>query len=125
MKYFWFGLKNCLVFKGRTNRKEFWVFSLLWTVFTLLLVYIDCLFEITSYLANALDTVVLGLIFWFFCVFMMMPLISVTVRRLHDIGMSGWYCFVSIIPYIGFPTLLFFMFKKGDEGTNQYGESSL
>ena len=45
------------------------------------------------------------------------PFLAVSVRRLHDINRSGWWVLIPIVE-------LFFLFKKSDEGTNDYGEPS-
>jgi len=46
---------------------------------------------------------------------------SVHVRRLHDAGMSGWYALLFLIPLVGFLFFIAMLFKKGDEGENEYG----
>lgn len=52
---------------------------------------------------------------------MVIPSIAVTVRRLHDVGKSGWFMFISIIPIIGGIWLFIVLVTDGDAGTNQYG----
>lgn len=49
------------------------------------------------------------------------PSIAVAVRRLHDIGKSGAWFFISLIPYIGTIWLLVLLCLEGEEGENQYG----
>lgn len=44
-----------------------------------------------------------------------------TVRRLHDIGHSGWLVLIQFIPYLGL-ILLLAMFFKGDVGANKFGD---
>ena len=51
----------------------------------------------------------------------MLPSIGVGVRRLHDVGKSGWFLFIALIPLIGIIWLLILMVKEGDTGPNQYG----
>ena len=98
MEYF----KNCILkhyidFKGRARRKEYWSF-VLFAVIIIILVGIvagvlDNVLGLSGTLTAALVTIVdLGLI---------LPSISVLVRRLHDIGKSGWWFWVSLIPVVG------------------------
>ncbi|MDE2021850.1 MAG: DUF805 domain-containing protein, partial [Patescibacteria group bacterium] len=76
------------------------------------------------------------LVFILFILFLPLGLLSlsITVRRIHDIGFNGWYAFVLgaavylahyLTPYIGtilgFITILFLSLKAGSEGTNAYG----
>ncbi len=49
------------------------------------------------------------------------PSIAVFVRRLHDTGRSGWWCFIALIPLIGWIILLIYMVEDGNPGQNQYG----
>jgi len=51
------------------------------------------------------------------------PFISATVRRLHDIGKSGCYIFIGFIPLFGQIYLLFLLCKDSNEGNNEYGAS--
>ncbi|HEX8209800.1 MAG TPA: DUF805 domain-containing protein [Longimicrobium sp.] len=49
------------------------------------------------------------------------PGLSVTVRRLHDTGKSGWWMLINLIPLIGFIVFLVFMFQDSQMGDNEYG----
>ena len=51
----------------------------------------------------------------------LIPGLAVTIRRLHDTGMSGWYILITLIPYIGILILLIFMLQEGTSGPNKYG----
>ena len=120
MEYF----KNCILkhyidFKGRARRKEYWSF-VLFAVIIIILVGIvagvlDNVLGLSGTLTAALVTIVdLGLI---------LPSISVLVRRLHDIGKSGWWFWVSLIPVVGGIILLVFMFLDSQPGSNAYGSN--
>jgi uncharacterized membrane protein YhaH (DUF805 family) len=50
-----------------------------------------------------------------------LPSLSVTVRRLHDTGKSGWMILLCLIPIIGVIVLLVFMVLDSDPEANQYG----
>lgn len=49
------------------------------------------------------------------------PGLAVLVRRLHDVGKSGWFFFIILIPIIGSIWLLVLLCTEGESGTNQYG----
>ncbi|MEP3785547.1 signal peptidase I [Ascidiaceihabitans sp.] len=52
-----------------------------------------------------------------------LPLLPLGVRRLHDMGMSGWWALLWLVPYVGFVLTLFAAFKRAELGTNQYDHS--
>ena len=52
-----------------------------------------------------------------------MPQLSVTVRRLHDIGKSGWYYLFVLIPIVGWIILLVYFCTDSDALANEYGEN--
>jgi len=50
-----------------------------------------------------------------------LPGLAVAVRRLHDVGKSGWFYFIALIPIIGAIWLLVLFCTEGQDGTNNYG----
>ena len=53
--------------------------------------------------------------------FSLIPSLAVTVRRLHDIDRSGWWCLVGLIPIVGFIVMLVWMLSPGTQTDNQFG----
>jgi len=51
--------------------------------------------------------------------------IMLSIRRLHDINMSGWLVLLSLIPFVDAIFQLFLLFKKGTDGDNDYGPDPL
>jgi len=51
----------------------------------------------------------------------LLPGIAVTVRRLHDVGKSGLWYFITLVPCIGGLWLLILLVTAGTAGSNQYG----
>jgi uncharacterized membrane protein YhaH (DUF805 family) len=49
------------------------------------------------------------------------PGLAVAVRRLHDVGKSGWWYFIALIPIIGGIWLLILFCTEGISGSNEYG----
>jgi uncharacterized membrane protein YhaH (DUF805 family) len=56
---------------------------------------------------------------WLLALFI--PSLAVAVRRLHDIGQSGWTMLVAFIPFLGAITLLIMFLVDGETGDNKYG----
>jgi len=56
------------------------------------------------------------------CLSLVIPSITVTIRRLHDTGRSGWWYLVTFIPYVGEILLLIFCILRSEEGANEYGD---
>ena len=54
--------------------------------------------------------------------FLLIPNIAATARRMHDIGRSGWTQLISFIPVVGFFVFLTYELRRGDQGENAYGE---
>ena len=102
-------LKKYAVFSGRARRKEYWMFTLVNVIVFLLL----GILEGAIGLPPALSTI--------YGLFVLIPGLAVTIRRLHDTGRSGWWFLVSFIPLIGWIVLLIFMILDSDPGENAYG----
>lgn len=108
-------VKKYAVFSGRARRKEYWMFILFYTLFGIVAMVLD----------NVLGTTVAGLGYGlFYCVFvlaMVLPSLGVGVRRLHDVGKSGWFLFIVLIPIVGAIWLLVLACSDGIAGPNKYG----
>jgi uncharacterized membrane protein YhaH (DUF805 family) len=129
MNYFIHCLKNYANFNGRARRKEFWMFILFSIVFSIIFSILDSLLG-TSYkfnysIAGKEIPMSIGYLSSVFSLVLLVPSIAVGVRRIHDVGKSGWlyvvfygltiFCCVGIFPWI------YFMVKAGDVGENLYG----
>jgi uncharacterized membrane protein YhaH (DUF805 family) len=104
-------LKKYAVFSGRACRMEFWMFSLFNFIIAFVLFFIEGLAGGPGVLGNLYGLAVL------------LPGLGVSVRRLHDTGLSGWWLFIGLIPLIGAIILLIFMVSGSQEGTNKYDPS--
>jgi uncharacterized membrane protein YhaH (DUF805 family) len=51
--------------------------------------------------------------------------LSLIVRRFHDLGKSGWYTLLYLVPVVNIITLIYLLGAKGEEGSNKYGESNI
>ena len=111
--------KKCLThyadFSGRARRKEYWGYSLFLTLFYIgggiICAIIDLILELPIF------TVLLYISTLAFVV----PSIAATVRRLHDIGKSGAWYFISFVPFIGGIWLFVLTLLEGEPRANMYG----
>ena len=110
--YFVESIKKCFTkyvdFSGRSSRSEFWHFIL----FTLLV----------SICAAIIDTS--GTVQKVFNIIILLPILAVSVRRLHDINESGLWLFI-VFTIIGIILLIYWFVKKGDLKTNDFDEEQL
>lgn len=115
MNWFLGALKKYAEFKGRARRKEYWYFALFYTLIYLVLIVIDIM---TGTFVIELGAGVLGGIFM---LAMIVPSISVMVRRLHDTDRTGWWWFILLIPLLGGIWLMVLMVLNGTPSDNRYG----
>lgn len=117
MKYYLHALSNYANFSGRARRKEYWMFLLFNVIFAALAIIIDNLLGTADPLTGY------GVIYFLYVLAVFIPGLAVTVRRLHDVGKSGWMYFIVLIPIIGAIWLLVLLASEGDQAINQYGAS--
>lgn len=115
MNYYSICLSKFADFSGRARRREYWTFVLVNCLIALLLLILGLAFGEDSPASNIMVTI--------FYLIMLVPNLSVSVRRLHDIGKSGWYMFLSLIPLIGGLILLIWSLMDSEPGENQYGKN--
>lgn len=115
MNYYSICLSKFADFSGRARRREYWTFALVNCLIAMLLLILGLAFGEDSPASNIMVTI--------FYLIMLVPNLSVSVRRLHDIGKSGWYMFLSLIPLIGGLILLIWSLMDSEPGENQYGKN--
>ena len=62
------------------------------------------------------------MVYIFYAIAIIVPNLAVLVRRLHDVGRSGTYLLICLIPVIGCILLLIELCTEGNHGANKYGE---
>lgn len=107
--------ENYANFSGRARRSEYWYFLLMNFIIAIIAMIID---NVTGI---AFENIGYGPLYLVYALATLVPGLAVTVRRLHDVGKSGWFYFIVLIPIIGAFWLLYLLIKEGDQGTNQYG----
>jgi uncharacterized membrane protein YhaH (DUF805 family) len=102
-------LKNYVNFQGRARRKEYWMFTLFNIIFSVVLTLIETLADISPFLTGI------------YSLFILLPGLAVTVRRLHDTGRSGWWVLIGLIPFIGSIVILVFTCLESEREENRFG----
>jgi uncharacterized membrane protein YhaH (DUF805 family) len=107
-------LTKYVTFSGRAQRSEFWFFVLFMFIASL----VASLLDMTFFGVGMENDQPLGS---FLSLALLLPSISATVRRLHDVDRSGWWWWLWLIPLVGWIVLLVWFVTKGSSGPNQYG----
>ncbi|MDO3693743.1 DUF805 domain-containing protein [Wenyingzhuangia sp. chi5] len=94
-------LKQYADFNGRARRKEYWMFILFNAIASYTLMFIGL--QINFIFLSSIYSLAV-----------MVPSIAVGVRRMHDVGKSGWYILIPIYNLI-------LLCTNGEEGPNEYG----
>ena len=107
---YWLGcFKKYAEFSGRARRKEYWMFIL----FNMLVAFgvniVDAVLGMEGVLAAGYSLAAL------------IPAWAVFTRRMHDIGKSGWWWLIGLVPIVGAIVQLVFMCKDSQPGDNAYG----
>ena len=108
-------LRKYAVFTGRARRKEYWMFGLIHGLIIFALRY-------PNFLKGTIDPEShLGQIRMLYAFGTFIPLVAVSVCRLHDTNRSGWWFLTFLVPLVNL--ILFFVFMNEDSqpGENRYG----
>lgn len=118
-EYMMMPFKRYSEFGGRSRRREFWSFQLFSSLVSGLLVSLITMSTVFR-LVSEINLIFTGLlaVYWFI---MFIPSLAVTVRRLHDIGYSGWWILLLLLPYLGAFVLIVLMLLNGQRGVNAWG----
>ena len=101
MKYYLKALQNYATFKGRASRSEYWYFVLFNVIFSIVLGFVSGIVD-------------LPILYTIYSLALLIPSIAVAVRRMHDVGKSGWFILIPIYDLILACT-------HGVKGENEYG----
>jgi len=102
-------------FSGRARRSEYWWFMLFSCVLSMVL-------RLSATILAPIP--VIGLIFSIVVsligLALMIPGIAVYVRRMHDLGKSGAFLFLVLVPLVNF-YIIYLLTQPGEEGSNSFG----
>lgn len=108
-------LKNYSGFSGRARRTEYWMFALFNLIIGVGFMILDNVAGIT------IGGLPYGVLYFLYAFVVLIPSVAVAVRRLHDVGKSGWMILISLIPLIGTIWLLVLLVTDSNPGENEYG----
>lgn len=108
-------LKQYADFSGRARRMEYWMFFLFNIIFAFVAIILD------NIIGTANAELGYGILYGLYQLAVFIPGLAVAVRRLHDVGKSGWMILIAFIPLIGAIWLLVLLVTDSDHGENQYG----
>jgi len=108
------GFKNSFSLSGRASRSEYWFWVLGGMIFQMTMI-------IGSIVLAIMEIPVLPGLMILAPILLVPGSITLVVRRLHDVGMSGWFWFVALVPLIGAIYLIYLFVQEGDAGENAYG----
>lgn len=112
--YFVDVLKNQYAdFNGRAIRSQYWYFVLFTFIIGFVLGFIDGMLFGRQILSLIFNLAVL------------IPSIAIGVRRLHDLGKTGWWYLLILVPIVGPIVLIVWFCMKGQTTKNQYGDALL
>lgn len=102
-------------FNGRSRRREYWFFVLFNVLISIGLGIIDGIFGLGNMEMGV------GLLSSLYGLAVLLPSLGYAVRRCHDIGRSGLWLLLLVIPFLGPLIILVFMLMDSEPGSNDYG----
>lgn len=99
---FW---KNYANFSGRSRRSEYW--------FVVLTNFLIAFINVIPYVGTG--------VYSLYTLAVIVPMLALIVRRLHDIGREWYYIFFGLIPIAGFIILIVWMCQDSQPGSNKFG----
>ena len=114
---------NYINFKGRARRKEYWMFTLVYVIILLGCQAIDNMLGTVFMMDAGAGEISMGY-GWAYTIcglVHLLPGLSVVVRRLHDVGKSGWFYLIFLLPIIGVIWLLVLYCTEGQKQDNKWG----
>ncbi|MBP7650100.1 MAG: DUF805 domain-containing protein [Phenylobacterium sp.] len=117
-------LRRYADFNGRARRSEYWLFAL-FVALVQMATGILSWFVGGDLSEDAFATpasAIIALLYLGFCLYIFVPSVAVSFRRLHDSGRTAWWMLLVLIPILGHLVLLIFMILDGTPGANRFGD---
>lgn len=111
-KLFW---QRAFNFTGRSRRKEYWAATLFNSIFIFI-------FLASIFIEDHSISKILYFLYVIFILITVIPNFSLCIRRLHDVGKSGWFYLLGFIPIINLWPAALILFVDSEPHTNQWGE---
>ncbi len=106
-------------FNGRARRKEYWMFQLFYALIYILLTILSSL--VLAVAPDSVIGIVIAVVLVIYLLALILPLLGLLWRRLHDIGKSGVWVLISLVPFVGGIVLFVFTVLDSQPGANRYG----
>ncbi|RRI02688.1 DUF805 domain-containing protein [Mesorhizobium tamadayense] len=122
--YFRRGLTtNYVNFSGRARRKEFWGFCLFWTIGLVVAIGVGLSVDLSrgDVEGGGDEPIVMFGLFGLYVLLTILPWVALIVRRLHDLGLTGWLAILCFLPYVGGLATLVFALIPTQGGDNKWG----
>lgn len=103
------------VFRGRAPRREYWGFTIVNAIVLLVILLLHAKFQTGTVHTVFTYTVII------YAALTFIPALAVMVRRWHDLGRTGWWILLNLVPGVGTLVSMCFFLGRGDRGTNDYG----
>ncbi|MBN2048467.1 MAG: DUF805 domain-containing protein [Anaerolineaceae bacterium] len=132
MKYFLKALDNYANFRGRATLKEYWMFVLFNFIISMAAAMIDLLTTSLAYgFATGVDIIIqtnfiggLTHVYLGYLLVIFIPSLAIVVRRMHDIGKSGWAILINLIPFVGSIWYLVLLCTASNDVGNPYSSTA-
>jgi uncharacterized membrane protein YhaH (DUF805 family) len=103
------GFNNYVNFEGRAARWQFWHWVLFGIAVGIVAAILDSIVGTTNVIGGLASLVLL------------LPGLGYSARRMHDIGKSGWWVLVALIPFVGWIYFIYLAAQPGVMETNAWG----
>jgi uncharacterized membrane protein YhaH (DUF805 family) len=108
-------------FNGRARRKEYWMWTLYYTIVLLFAMVLDNVLGLNFELFG--QDLGYGWLYVTVAITHFIPGLGIVIRRLHDVGKSGWFYLIILIPLIGFIWILVLFCTDGVKEDNKWGSN--
>mgnify|MGYP006108631735 FL=1 len=113
---------NYANFSGRARRKEYWMYTLMLIPIMIVLILLDNILGLTFEMLG--QDLGYGWLYLIGALVHLIPGFALSIRRLHDIGKSGWFFLIILIPLIGGIWLFVLWCTEGNKSENKWGPDS-
>jgi len=106
-------------FSGRAARSEYW-----WTM--LFSFGLSLVFQIVAQILGPIPVIgiLYSIIIMIIGLALLVPGIAVYIRRMHDIGKSGAFLLLALVPIVNL-YIIYLLTQPGEEGENSFGANPL
>ena len=115
MDYYFDAFKKYVIFSGRATRTQYWMFVL---INGIIIIVLDL---IASMGGNSALHLVLSSLLSLYGLVLIIPTLAITARRLHDMGTSGWWQLLYLIPLLGGLVIFILTLIGSQPAENKYG----